>query len=153
MRLQFQSVRRVFLPFNAQTHACAVEETTRMVQPSGAYRVVMGENLVANHQWLRRVAVYLPRAFIRLHGIHALFALKGSELLQVFNKFPYQVAAWNPYRQRYMLRDGWLGDGERHLVKMRVQVKQLDAVVNFCFSWGFLACHSFGEYLKHMRMR
>ncbi len=127
---QLQLVGRIFLPMHPQAQAGAIEETALAVQPGGAHRIVKGINLVAQHQGLPALARDGPAALVLLRDGQAAAALFGAQVLQVFGKLAHQITARNPHGQRHGLLRRWLGNSQRDLEQMRMQVGGFNGVVD-----------------------
>ena len=70
----------------------------------------MGIHLIAQHQRLARLAIYLPSAFVQLPDNQFGSALLRGQVLQLFGKFTHQIAAGNPDWQRDALLFMWFGN-------------------------------------------
>ena len=123
----------VFLPFDAQAQAGAVEKAARIAEDGCAHRVVVGIHLIDQHQRAGRGAVKQPAAFVELFNLirrQCAAALLGLESLQVASEFTHQIAAWNPHRQGHFLQRGRFCYCQCDSEKMRLQIGDFNPVVD-----------------------
>ena len=127
---QRHRVRGLRLLWHLQAQAGAVEKAARGVQPGGAHRVVKRVDLVLHLQRCAGDACHFPGGFVLLLHGHPFAGLAGFQLLQVFGKFPHQVAARNPHRQAQGLGGGRHWHRERDPEQVRVDIQHLYLVVH-----------------------